>query len=409
MGTADQGRLSRRTLLRGAAAAAVLTSVGQAPAWAAPAAAAPAGTAPVLPRTRTGLLRGLAAARSGSTTHLDGVRATVAQQVRLRTPVSAVALVLPDGVDHAWVRARGPGGDHPWERLTRLADGPDAGAAVAATDLTWLRAVDELEVAVPDGAAVEELGVQLFDTLGLTDAAEVGDVRELLDELLAPVGDGLATAGDLVEDLTGTLGGLLGDDAAPGSDSEPAISSRRPAVVRRADWGAAAPRSRHATAQVRAVVLHHTVTRNDYSKREAPAIVRAIQAHHQNTMGWSDVGYNLLIDRYGGVYEGRAGGLEAGVVGAHARGVNTGTCGVSVLGNYESGGATRSGLDRAAHVLAWQARIHRIDLRDGARTTVSGRRIPTFLGHRDVGSTACPGQNLYRRLPEIQRLARSAR
>ena len=406
MGERDGTRLSRRSLLRGAAAAAVLTGMGPA----SPAAAAPATAPALLPRTRTGLLRGLAAARAGAATRLDGARVTLGERLRLASPVSAVALLLPDGVDHAYVRASGPGGDHPWQRLSRLVDGPDGGSSTAATDLSWLRAVDELEVAVPDGAAIEELGVQLFDTLGLTDAAAGGDVAALLEQLLAPLdGDLLAPAEEVVDGLVGSVTGLLDGDGSPDAAPGTGISHARPAMVRRADWGAAAPRQRHGTASVRAVVLHHTVNRNDYTTREAPAIVRAIQAHHQRTMGWSDIGYNFLIDRYGGVYEGRAGGIEAGVVGAHAAGYNTGTSGVSIIGNYESGGATRSGLDRAAHVLAWQARIHRIDLQDGARTTVSGRSIPTFLSHRDVGSTACPGQNLYDRLPEIRRLARSAR
>lgn len=72
------------------------------------------------------------------------------------------------------------------------------------------------------------------------------------------------------------------------------------------------------------------------------------------------------------------------MVGAHARGANTGTCAIAVIGNHQAAGTTRSGLDAAATVLAWQARVHGIDLRDGARATVSGRSLPTFFGHRDV-------------------------
>ncbi len=69
--------------------------------------------------------------------------------------------------------------------------------------------------------------------------------------------------------------------------------------------------------------MHHTATPNTYTRAEAPGVVRAIYRYHTVSNGWDDIGYNVLIDRFGTVYEGRKGGLESPVIGAHASGWNT--------------------------------------------------------------------------------------
>ena len=62
--------------------------------------------------------------------------------------------------------------------------------------------------------------------------------------------------------------------------------------------------------------------------------MRGIELFHVREMGWKDIGYNALVDRFGTIYEGQRGGLERAVVGAHARGFNYGSFGVSLIGNY---------------------------------------------------------------------------
>lgn len=330
-------------------------------------------------------------------------------------PSSAVAFELPEGLDAIWVRAAGPVDPLPWTRLALVdpEDGPDGVAAEArrVTELAWVRAADEIEVLAPAGAALDEVRVHLIDTLGLRAAEAAGE--DLVDHVLEALHGPLDTTDEAIAGLVPSVPSLDPEPepeptASPSPRARPA-SSARPPMFRRADWGAAPARSRHSTARPRAVVVHHTATRSDYTKRESPAIVRAIQHHHQRSLGWSDVGYNALIDRYGQLFEGRAGGIEAGVVGAHARGYNTGSYGVALIGNYEDAKPTRSMLDRLADVTAWQSRVHGIDLRSGARATVGGRSIPTFVGHRDVGQTACPGRNVVRKMPEVRRAAAAAR
>ena len=61
---------------------------------------------------------------------------------------------------------------------------------------------------------------------------------------------------------------------------------------------------------VRAAVVHHTAGSNDYAPQDSAGIVRSIYAYHTRTLGWCDIAYNALVDKYGQVFEGRAGGID---------------------------------------------------------------------------------------------------
>lgn len=174
-----------------------------------------------------------------------------------------------------------------------------------------------------------------------------------------------------------------------------------PAIHGRSEWGAAPPASSPTTAPaVKMAIVHHTAGSNDYTPEQVPSIIAGIQTYHQRSQGWNDIGYNFLVDKFGRIWEGRAGGIGAAVVGAHASGVNTGSVGVSVLGNYTSSAASDAAIAAVGAVIGWKFALHGVDA--NATTTVTGNEsnkfvpgqvvtLPTIVGHRDVGTTSCPG------------------
>ena len=189
----------------------------------------------------------------------------------------------------------------------------------------------------------------------------------------------------------------------------PAATSAPP-IVPRLSWGASESIRRgpptHAPA-IRFAAVHHTAGRNDYTRSQAAAVVKAIQLYHVQGNGWNDIGYNFLVDRFGTIYEGRYGGVERNVVGAHALGFNTGSVGVALLGTYGSAAPSRAAQAALARLLAWRLDLAHVDP-TSISTVISGgserfaRGIPVLLravsGHRDTGFTECPGDQLHARL-----------
>jgi N-acetylmuramoyl-L-alanine amidase len=186
-----------------------------------------------------------------------------------------------------------------------------------------------------------------------------------------------------------------------------------PAIVPRLSWSAN-ERIRRAPPvyadALRFAIVHHTAGSNRYSPSQSAAIVRAIELYHVLGNGWNDIGYNFLVDKYGHVFEGRYGGVDRNVVGAHAQGFNTGSVGVALLGNYDSARPTAAAEAAIESLLAWRLDVAHIDPVSTLTFASGGNpRYPTgspvFLraisGHRDTGFTSCPGRTLYARIGAI--------
>lgn len=176
-------------------------------------------------------------------------------------------------------------------------------------------------------------------------------------------------------------------------------------VVNRAEWdprGSCEPRT-PVDGEVRAAVVHHTVNANTYTPDEAPGIVLAICRYHRYSQGWNDIGYNALVDRFGNVYAGRAGGLSRPVVGAHTAGFNSQTVGVASIGTHTTIGMTKAAIGAVVRFLAWKLPLHGVDAA-GKASLVSGGgsgnryprgsdvRLPEVTRHRRLNETACPGR-----------------
>src|SRR3954468_4337526 len=196
--------------------------------------------------------------------------------------------------------------------------------------------------------------------------------------------------------------------------------SPKPPVVSRAGWGAdlagggCPPRGPAEYGAVQAAVIHHTVNANDYTAAEAPSIVLGICRFHVYGNGWNDIGYNALVDRYGSVYEGRAGGLKRPVVGAQAQGFNSQTTSIASVGDHTSEAPTPQAQLSIIRFLAWKMAVNRAYPVTGTVSLASAGgsesryskgalvTVPRIVGHTTLGLTACPGAAMIPLVPRIQ-------
>ncbi|MDQ6725828.1 MAG: N-acetylmuramoyl-L-alanine amidase, partial [Actinomycetota bacterium] len=205
------------------------------------------------------------------------------------------------------VRAKGPDGWTDWQRVEGdPAEGPDPGSPEHHDHTTagpvWVgQGVGQVEVRVAEGTLTK----LKLHALRSEDP---------------PAGGG--------------LGGVKPAGAAPA----------QPGIVSRAAWGAdesyrslnpGCSQPFYAT-KVRFAVVHHTAGTNAYTPADSAAMIRGIYYFHTHTNQWCDIGYNLLVDRFGTVFEGRYGGVSKAVVGAHAEGFNTDSTGVAILGTFST-------------------------------------------------------------------------
>ena len=248
-----------------------------------------------------------------------------------------------------------------------------------------------------------------------TDAVVVGDVDDVQVKAVSSTGqtpEGLALAiVDPGADVAPTreepaidTGKLASSARLAGS---PATVTPKPKIFSRKQWGADErlrdPGSLH-YGEVHAGFVHHTVNANGYSRDEVPSILRGIYAYHTQSRGWSDVGYNYLVDRFGRIWEGRFGGVARPVVGAHTLGFNDDAFAMSAIGNFETVRPSQVMLNAYAKLFAWKLSLHGIKATD-AKQFVSSRNFRAINGHRDAGATACPGRYLYEKIPWIRNAA----
>jgi hypothetical protein len=219
--------------------------------------------------------------------------------------------------------------------------------------------------------------------------------------------------------VDGTGGRAPSPVAARPSQSHQAYQAPRPPIVPRSRWlagdGRSQPPARYDD-QVAAVFIHHTDSPNGYDCADAPRIIRYLYAGQTGTREWDDIGYNFLVDRCGTIYEGRAGGVDRPVTGAHTQGFNHRTAGIAALGTFTAGVPVPQAMtDAIAALVAWKLGLSDSDPRGSVRLTSSNSRsryaagttvlLPTLAGHSDGYMTSCPGAALAERLPAIRELA----
>ena len=318
------------------------------------------------------------------------------------------------------VRTRRAGSWSAWRTLPLLEDGPDptsaeGRAARRGTQPLWVGSADGVEVAV-DGARPDGLRLSLVDPGRDTAAAARAGADPGEEPTDEPTGEPTATSSatsdptqDPSEDPTVEPTDPSGEPTAKAK-----VRAPQPDLRSRKDWGAddsLRDGKPVLCRTIQQVHVHHTASGNDYSRRDVPALIRSFYRYHTRSLGWSDIGYNFLVDRFGRTWVGRAGGPSRPIRGAHTLGFNHTSVGVAVIGNYESAAAVDRIVTAIVRLAAWK--LDRYDRKPRGRTRVYSHgsdkypkgwvRLKVIDGHRDTNDTACPGDHLYAKLPEIRR------
>ncbi len=215
--------------------------------------------------------------------------------------------------------------------------------------------------------------------------------------------------------------------AAPGVSSASA-SEARPAWVTRAQWGADPRYFNTGTAgcsapyyndRVKMAFVHHTSGTNGYTAAQSDDIVRAIYWYHTQERGYCDIAYNFLIDRFGTIFVGRAGGPSRPVQPGSQMGFNPNTFSISTMGNWQEEAPPAATVASLERLLTWRLDVAHLPplgttsmVSEGGSTTryPAGTRVtlPVIAGHLDTGNTDCPGALLYPRLPDIRDVVEAA-
>ncbi|MEV4423021.1 N-acetylmuramoyl-L-alanine amidase [Patulibacter sp. NPDC049589] len=294
------------------------------------------------------------------------------------------------------LRARSTGGR--WSAWQSL-DGHDGhapdGRRAAMTDPVWFGGADEVELRArrrPD------TDVRL-DLVAISSA----------DRRRAGAASTRAVAAG------GILGAGRASTRASGGSGVPATSRAAvPTIIPRSAWASGLKTKGAPTfGSVQMAFVHHTVNGNTYGREDSPALVRAIFEYHVGSNGWNDIGYNFLVDRFGQIFEGRAGGIDQPVIGAQAIGWNSVSTGIAIIGTFESQPAPAAALDAVASIIRWKLPLHGAPTAGTVALVSSGGsgnrykagmavQLNRISGHQDGCSTDCPGTTLYGQLPALR-------
>jgi len=295
-----------------------------------------------------------------------------------------------------WLRARL--GERGWTRWARVdaeeSEGPDPQASEVVRNTqhslpVWVGGADAVQVSSDRPLRAARLHLVVVRSRG---------IAALASAVVERAGAAVAAVGRLFS------GGTAHADA-------------QPQIVPREEWARdeCKPRKPPEYGTVKGAVIHHTVSLNDYSRTEAPDVVLAICQYHVNSNKWNDIGYNFLVDRYGRIYEGRAGGIDKAVVGAHAQGYNSQTTGIAQLGTFTTTPQTDAALRATAALIRWKLPLHGAPTFGSVTLTSAGgseNRYPAgtpvtverITGHRDLDKTSCPGDALDAQLARLREL-----
>ncbi|WP_297619239.1 N-acetylmuramoyl-L-alanine amidase [Nocardia sp.] len=339
------------------------------------------------------------------------------------TPFSMVALTAPQLVGTtALIRAkRADGGWGPWYP-TEAVDTPAKKPGRTGTEPIYVGNTKSVQILVTRKNAAQPVDAPAVPNAQPVPNAPAPDAQVVpARPEPAPFTD---HSGDPAQINLEKLAAVLIDPGRGAADENltqvaAALPGGGPKVISRAQWGAdESLRCEEPTYDdaVNAITVHHTAGRNDYTPSESAGIVRSIYNYHAKTLGWCDIGYNALVDKYGQIFEGRYGGLDRPVEGAHAGGFNINTAGVAFMGDHETEPPTEDAIQAMGKFIGWRSKIAGVDP-EGSTTMYSegsdytryalgqAVKLPNIFAHRDVGNTTCPGDAAYDLMDRLRSIA----
>ena len=316
---------------------------------------------------------------------------------------------------HSFVRSKQEDGS--WSEWFDM-DAMNYGDGKNGTELIYVGDTNDVQVSMANvdlvtGSNLDDDAELLEKAAGAADANRAAPLPYNVGDI-APVADENNTDRTTVSDLDAVF---MDGNAQEGHAIEPtATTDGMPKVVSRSGWGAdESKRCQQPTYDdgIKAMTLHHTAGSNNYTPAQAAAQVRAAYEYHAQNLGWCDIGYNVLVDKFGTIYEGRYGGLDKAVQGAHVGGFNSHNWGISMIGNYEIAEPSQKMLNSVAEIAGWKAAISGIDPTGTATLTSGGfggskyaagtqATVPAFSGHNDFHYTQCPGSHTVQHWKEIR-------
>ncbi|MCD2146903.1 peptidoglycan recognition protein family protein [Gordonia paraffinivorans] len=324
-------------------------------------------------------------------------------------PLKMVAFTWDRPVDvDLRLRAREPDGSWgPWTPLEKVDVAAPSADKPSGTEPVWVGDAKEVQVAASkDGLAIPAAETQGGDLAQLAIGTGSEVVTKLAETVLNSLKATLISPEGLLSLGSSLLTGLTGG----------------PQVIARQQWGAdEAIRCSQPvySPALKGAIVHHTAGSNDYTPEQSVEIVRGIYAYHAQSLNWCDIGYNVLVDKYGQIFEGAFGGLDRNVEGTHTGGFNKETVGLAFIGNLEEVPPTAAALASAGKFLRWRLSKAGLDPAGTATLTSEGfdgtkfaagtqSNLPMISGHRDYNSTSCPGVHGYAALDQIRGLAGGA-
>lgn len=156
----------------------------------------------------------------------------------------------------------------------------------------------------------------------------------------------------------------------------------------------------------RGVVIHDVEGSSDYQPDQVPALLRAIYHYQSDILGWQDIGYHFVVDKFGNSWEGRQGSYDSPITGGFSADNGNQALDVVVLDDFAGTEPTDSEMNELAAVAAsaFETGSGEATAQLSVGDEHSALSFDAISGHRDLVNSLSPGDGLYSKLGALRSL-----